>query len=222
MADFNLNVSASELNAAIAKANAAAPQSTTYTKAQVDAALAAKLNTADVDNALSGTSTNPVQNKVVQALIARLVDAGAKNLLKNDAVSQSTVVVNSDGTMTINGTNSATVNLTISDSTVLPPGDYVLSSGETASNVYLTARIATGGDQYTCTGMTKTVSFHLDDETHIERIYLFINSGTEISDLTIKPMICTADDYAISPDFVPYAPTLAELYQMVKALQGGN
>ena len=67
MADFNLNVSASELNAAIAKANAAAPQSTTYTKTQVDAALAEKLNTADVDNALSSTSTNPVQNKVVYA-----------------------------------------------------------------------------------------------------------------------------------------------------------
>lgn len=154
--------------------------------------------------------------------IAKLVDAGAKNLLKNDAVSRSTVAVNSDGTMTINGTNSASVNLTISDSTVLPPGDYVLSSGEIASSVYLTVRIATGGDQYTCTGTTKTVSFHLDDETQIERIYLFINSGTEISDLTIKPMICTADDYAASPDYVPYVPTMLELYQMIKALQTGG
>ena len=154
--------------------------------------------------------------------IAKLVDAGAKNLLKNDAVSRSTVTVNSDGTMTINGTDSASVNLTISDSTVLPPGDYVLSSGEIASNVYLTVRIATGGDQYTCTGTRKTVPFHLDDETQIERIYLFINSGTEISDLTIKPMICTADDYAASPDYVPYVPTMLELYQMIKALQTGG
>lgn len=32
-----------------------------------DAAIAAKLNTADVDDALSSTSTNPVQNKVVYA-----------------------------------------------------------------------------------------------------------------------------------------------------------
>lgn len=37
MADFNLSYSASDLNAAVAKANAAAPQSTTYTKAETDA-----------------------------------------------------------------------------------------------------------------------------------------------------------------------------------------
>ena len=177
---------------------------------QTDTAHAARLTAIEAKDTAQDTT------------IAKLVDAGAKNLLKNDAVSRSTVTVNSDGTMTINGTNSASVNLTISDSTVLPPGDYVLSSGEIASSVYLTARIATGGDQYTCTGTTKTVSFHLDDETQIERIYLFINSGTEISDLTIKPMICTADDYAASPDYVPYVPTMLELYQMIKALQTGG
>lgn len=72
MADFNLSVTASDLNAAVAKANAAAPQSTTYTKAEVDTALVAKLNAADVDDALSSTSTDPVQNKVVQAAILPL------------------------------------------------------------------------------------------------------------------------------------------------------
>lgn len=53
-------------------ANAAAPQSTTYTKTEVDTALAAKLNTSDVDASLSSTSENPVQNKVVQASITQL------------------------------------------------------------------------------------------------------------------------------------------------------
>ena len=79
--DFT-NADKADLAAALNIANAAAPQSTTYTKAEVDTALAAKLNTADVDAALSSTSTNPVQNKAVQAPVARLVDAGAKNLLK--------------------------------------------------------------------------------------------------------------------------------------------
>lgn len=72
--NYNLSVAASELNAAIAKANSAAPQSTTYTKAQVDVALAAKLNTTDIDSMLSDTSTNPVQSKVVQAAILPLQD----------------------------------------------------------------------------------------------------------------------------------------------------
>lgn len=48
MADFNLSVAASELNTAIAKANNAAPQSTTYTKPQVDAMVDAR--TADKSN----------------------------------------------------------------------------------------------------------------------------------------------------------------------------
>ena len=42
MADFNLSFAASELNAAITKANSAAPQSTTYTKAEMDALIANK------------------------------------------------------------------------------------------------------------------------------------------------------------------------------------
>lgn len=42
MADFNISFSASELNAAINKANSAAPQSTTYTKAEVDTSQAAQ------------------------------------------------------------------------------------------------------------------------------------------------------------------------------------
>lgn len=44
---FNLSVTAQELNAAVAKANAAAPQSTTYTKAETNALLTGK---ADLEN----------------------------------------------------------------------------------------------------------------------------------------------------------------------------
>lgn len=39
MEDFSLSFAASELNAAITKANAAAPQSTTYTKTEIDTML---------------------------------------------------------------------------------------------------------------------------------------------------------------------------------------
>ena len=37
----------------------------TYTKAQIDAKLAEKVGFSDVDSALSTTSENPVQNKVI-------------------------------------------------------------------------------------------------------------------------------------------------------------
>lgn len=167
-----------------------------------------------INNSNKGTDVSAHDNALVE-----LVDAGAKNMLKNNAVSQSTVVVNPDGTMTINGTNSGTVNLEISVSTILPPGDYVLSSDNIATSVYLTVRIATGGAQYTCTGQTKSIPFHLDAETQIERIYLFINNGTTISNLTVKPMICSKAAWDISQAYVPYRPSYDELVARIEALE---
>lgn len=41
----------------------------TYTKAQIDAKLAEKVGFSDVDSALSTTSENPVQNKVLAAVL---------------------------------------------------------------------------------------------------------------------------------------------------------
>ena len=52
MADFNISYAASELNGAINKANAAAPQSTTYTKTETNALLATK---ADASNIVTRT-----------------------------------------------------------------------------------------------------------------------------------------------------------------------
>lgn len=44
----------------------------TYTKAQIDAKLAEKVGFSDVDSALSTTSENPVQNKVITAIIGNI------------------------------------------------------------------------------------------------------------------------------------------------------
>lgn len=41
----------------------------TYTKAQIDAKLAEKVGFSDIDSTLSTTSENPVQNKVLAALL---------------------------------------------------------------------------------------------------------------------------------------------------------
>ena len=56
MADFNLSFTASELNSAITKANAAAPQSTTYTKNETNALLNGK---ADLENGKIPTAQLP-------------------------------------------------------------------------------------------------------------------------------------------------------------------
>lgn len=209
-----------------------APQSTTYTKSEVDTALSAKLNTADVDDALSGTSTNPVQNKAVQAPVARLVDAGAKNLLyiyDQNAEAQGISYVVKDGIVsasgTANGKPSSRANL---ESALLPPGEYIFS-GCPANGSDTTYRV----DLYTSTDDTSYsldnnmidrgtgVVFTLSTQMYVRPTIRFQN-GYVASNLVFKPMLCTAEDYAISPEFVPYTPTMRELYEMILALQNAQ
>lgn len=51
------------------------------------------------------------------------------------------------------------------------------------------------------------------------RVAIAVYPGTSVDNLLFKPMICTLEDWSASKEYVPYTPTLAELYQMVKALQ---
>lgn len=224
MADnYNLSVAASELNAAIAKANAAAPQSTSYTRSQVDTALAAKLNTEDVDDALSSTSTNPVQNKVVQAAIAHLADAGAKNFLKNTAPygdqvrTNLTFTHNDDDTYSVNATSANSINTDQYVATDIPikAGTYVLSGCPEGGNNTDTFKI-----QITSIGydLGNGFTFTIAQDTTIS-VYIRIWAGYIPDNLVFKPMICTVEEWSASKEYVPYTPTLAELYQMVKALQ---
>lgn len=205
----------------------AAPQSTTYTKTEVDAALAAKLNISDVDAALSDTSTNPVQNKAVQEPIARLVDAGAKNLLHIDNVhvfsaNGVTFTVNPDETISTSGTatGDAYCSLTLggtyeTDQVYIERfcnGNHMLA-GCPAGGSY-----SSGYSMYAASG-----SYNRVDEgngvlltstgtTNI-RIIIMIRQGTNADGLVFKPMICTAEDWKASNEFTTYAPTNRELYE---------
>lgn len=226
--DFT-NTDKANLSTALSKANAAAPQSTTYTKAQVNTALAAKLNIADVDDALSSTSTNPVQNKVVQAPIARLVDAGTKNLLESTGTSQTingvTFTVNDDGTVTVNGTNTGTgsaafVLVSNQQAILIPDGDYMLSGcpqgGGNDTFDLRWFRYSPGKSAYD-TGSGAVV--RKSGNTVDSNIAIVVKAGQTVNNVIFRPMLCTAEDYAISSEYVPYAPSNRELYEMILQLQ---
>lgn len=220
------------LGAAASKGVDSAPTASStnlVTSGGVATALAAKLNTADVDAALSSTSTNPVQNKAVQAPISRLVDAGAKNLFKNTAQSQVvggvTFTVNLDGYITANGTKTNNDWLYLSTGNSLPSGTYVLSSGlAPRENVDVRTLIATadslGAAIMSAEGQNQVVTRSFS-QSYSNLIYAIrISGGTTVSNLVFKPMLCTAEDYAISPEFVPYAPSNRELYEEKISLDG--
>lgn len=216
-------------------ADAAAPQATTYTKTEVDTALVAKLNTADVDDTLSETSANPVQNRVVHASVARLVDAGAKNLLNLNTTFTSyehrgiTYTNNHDGTIRVSGTSNAndsyvTIYDIDADNLFGISKSRTIVIASTSDNVSISI-IPKKGESYGKTinaykSLPVVYTIPSDFSGFLIRVGVYRNGTTVNED--VNGMICISEDYAISPEFVPYTPTMRELYEMILAMQNGG
>ena len=153
---------------------------------------------------------------------ASLIDAGAKNKLDHTAYTRTvngvTYTVNADRSITItsDGTNTQSL-LYLTQNAPLPAGDYILSGCTGGSSTTYDLRVKVGG----------SVTHNYDDGTPFTADGSPIEASIVVRaaqtlNITIAPMICTADDYAASPDYVPYVPTMLELYQMIQALQTGG
>lgn len=98
----------SALNDLQERTEAAAPQSTTYTKTEVDTLL--QNVDIDVDSALSTTSENPVQNKVVTAALATKQDSSQIATINGSRIDQGgnvTIVAAEGQTITIDAVPTA-------------------------------------------------------------------------------------------------------------------
>lgn len=153
---------------------------------------------------------------------ASLIDAGAKNKLDHTAYTRTvngvTYTVNADRSITItsDGTNTQSL-LYLVQNAPLPAGSYILSGCTGGSSTAYDLRVKVGD----------TVTHNYDDGTPFTADGSPIEASIVVRaaqtlNITISPMICTADDYAASPDYVPYVPTMLELYQMIQALQTGG
>lgn len=144
---------------------------------------------------------------------------GAKNLLPNNATSRTingvTFTVNSDGSITVNGTATNTAFFyflgdAFNNSGLTLNGTYKISSKNYISNVsYLRVGITNGA--YENITEEKEVTFNNND------IYaaIRINSGEVVSNVTLYPMIRLATD--TDDTYVPYAMTNRELTEKVNA-----
>lgn len=165
--------------------------------------------------------------------IAKLVDAGAKNLLKITGTSQTirnvTFTVNDDGTVTVDGTNNTTstaafyLNVLPADTAPNYNGCRLTGCPQGGSTSTYRLAVQLNSGSYTTyasdTGDGATIRNVPSSDC---RVGIFIYPGATVNDLIFKPMICTAEDHAASDAFVPYTPTLRELYEMVLALQSGG
>lgn len=212
-----------DINAIARTANAAAPQSTTYTKTQVDVAIAAE------------TTARQSADAALTSTLATVIDAGAKNILKNTATSRTlsgvTFSVNADGSVTVNGTAAGSTGLRVvgvqgsnsyTDAIPIPRGKYTIYPSNSGST-----GIRWGIGVMTASDATRTVTYIFDDPVTLDvsngttryDFTLAVSNGTVCNGETLYPMICTSEEYAISSEYVPYAPSNSELYKEVKSIE---
>ena len=171
-----------------------------------------------VDTALSSTSTNPVQNKVVKAYVDENVDfSTSTSKLLNDTVEAPLVLSNAtrnlvnptlqtttqngvtctnngDGTYTLNGTASSNVYFNLGNVNIIPGNKYMLCC--TKSDTAIKAYMEKGLSGYEYNTLTATSS--------IANVTVSAKQGVTISNVCIKPML-TTDLNATYDDFVPYS-----------------
>lgn len=164
------------------------------------------------------------------ALIAQ-VDGGAKNKLPmthaGGSITRYGVTCTWDlnaGTMILNGTHRSGDSAAIfefydgsaEDATILPAGSYVITGCPTggSTSTYRATLTQIAGAVDTGNGR----SFELS-EPHYAAYRVLISGNVAFNNMVFKPMVCSQEDYAISPAFVPYAPTNRELWQKINAIK---
>lgn len=147
-----------------------------------------------VDDALSSTSTNPVQNKVVTEYIDARKSSVGQNLITypyyatEGSTNGITWTVNDDGTITADGTatNNSFFNLTnyiVEKWGTLHAGTYTIMDGVNLPIGGVTLQIeSTSGKQY------KNKTFTIEQDV-VYKIFIYIPKGTVADNITFKPML---------------------------------
>lgn len=190
------------------------PYNNVYTKTEVDNLLTPI--TDDISTLYTADST-------LRGNIAALINDGAKNRLNVFAspsqpqpINNVTWTINADGTVTANGTASAnSFFYIIPANTNIGFGEPTFISGCPAGGSATTYEIQvamTGGTTYHDYGGGESIPFD-----YVYRYFVCcVRSGYNANNLIFRPMICDAWKYAITPAFVPYSPTNAELAAIIR------
>ncbi|MBR1457767.1 MAG: hypothetical protein IJ595_00105 [Oscillospiraceae bacterium] len=166
----------------------------------------------------SAIQANTAGVAALYAPMTRLVDAGAKNLFQYSPVSvpEISYVINNDGSVTVTADNTTTVRILVLGfvTNLDDEKKYTLSgiTGGSYSSSYGFA-IATSN----ATGKVFLNDGHVDfvKTSELHQLELVVRAGQSWTK-TFYPMLCTAEDYKTSPEFVPYAPSNRELYEEVE------
>lgn len=171
------------------------------------------------------TSTYTADQQRQETEIGVVAALGAKNFLKVTGKTQTingvTFTVNSDQTVSLSGTASATTTFFIEDNAAakaIPDGSYKLTGcpsggGNTTYDLrwYLYSPGMSAYDQGSGASVNKS------GNTTSSNIAILIRSGVNTDGLVFRPMLRRAE--ITDSTYAPYAPTNRELYEMILALR---
>ena len=181
---------------------------------------------AALDSGINSTKTAQIDKN--QSGLAGAIDGGAKNIIQNNLISRTkngvTATTNPDKSITLTGSSTSSSAMTmvydLSDvslgnnySSKIPvkPGTYIMI-GTGDSRVKIQAWGYTDSTDCDVYANSKdNAEFTVTTKPYISfRFYIAANADFT-TPLTIYPMCCPKDSYAISPAYVPRVPSQAEL-----------
>lgn len=200
----------------------------TYTRTEIDSRFRTVNDNIDILAGLQGAD---------RQIIIDMINSGAKNLLQMTQT-QTTITRTSGnssvtavydktaGTVTLNGTHYSGDNTLIFefysgsavDTPIIPAGEYQLSGVPAggSSSTYRAALTSISGTTDTGNGAVFTLN-----EAHYAAYRIFVSGDCTFDNMVFRPMITPKIIYDVTPTFVPYCPTLQQLYAMVQSYHGG-
>lgn len=176
----------------------------------------------EIDGLPARVTTLETAETAQNAVLARVINTGAKNMLnvfaapaQTQPINGITWTVNSDGTVTANGTASGNswFYLTANPANIQYGVETVLSGcPEGGSATTWEIQCVKQGESTRSDYGSGTTQ---PDNYSYKYIACCVRNGQTVTNLTFKAMVCASSVYAITHDYVPYSPTNAELYQML-------
>ena len=190
-----------------------------------DLGLANSSDIPTVDQTYNATSSNAQSGTAVAEVVEQIYAdngvLGAKNLLPNNATSQTingiTYTVNSDGSVTSNGTSTGWANCILCQNLPLKKGEYILSGIPNVIGAYLS--IAKQSGDISCVYSDRVKYFELASDEVIDQVRISYRVNITVTDEIFYPMLRLASD----PDdtYVPYAMTNREITEELTAINNG-
>lgn len=232
MANFNTGMTKEQLITALTNGlNAATESDINALSARLELEIEEKADSTDL---AAETTAREQSDSRHNAALVKLIDSSAKNLLEMTQTqttitrtsgnsSMTAVYDKTAGTVTLTGTHYAADSAfafefysgAATETKEIPAGTYHLSGcvagGSTSS--YRAALNGITGAVDIGNGVTFTL-----EEPQYAAWRILVSGNCSLDGAVFKPMVCPQEVWEISDKFVPYCPTISELYEMIQNL----